>query len=112
MAERLVDFDVQEILEKSKKILREKRRLPEDCPSEKCLSLKSIKWRDRQNILRIFARPPELPTKKEGLLYEIHDVCRNRCQILGNKNFHLMIKQNTPTGDIVSITTELSSGHY
>ncbi len=106
MAEKLINFDPKTVLEQSKEILRGKGQLPSDCPKEDCLSLDSIKWDGRSVRVILYAQPPQLPTEKEWLKYEIHPVCDKSCGIHGNDCRAFEITQDLNSGKILSAEGE------
>jgi hypothetical protein len=96
MTESLIQYDPEEVLKTSRKILIERGLVPSNCPSIECLGFdKAVLW-DNTIEVRLNAKPPQLPTDKEGLLYEIYPICR-QCEIFGNPNRYLEVRQDLQT---------------
>ena len=100
MADILVRYDPDEVLQGAKKILKANGELPTDCPKESCLSLGRMNLTEGQTTIVLNANPPQLPTNEKFLLYEIHPICKGQCRIEGNPNRCFVVGQDSVTGRV------------
>jgi hypothetical protein len=103
MSEKLVPFNAKDLLDKCARLIMEESLLPSDCPNPYCISLAKIdiepQW---ATTIRIDTNPPQLPTEKEGLRFEIDPICKNKCRIFGNANRCFVVRQNNITNEITA----------
>jgi len=99
----MIKIDFDEILKYSKTYLENGGIFPRNCPKPDCLSIGSVRIDPRSNrtTISIDASPPQLPTTREGRLYERHPICDENCGILGNLNRQFFVRGDNTTGEII-----------
>jgi len=106
---QFIELSEIKVLRESRNLLTNKGLVPRNCPKPSCLHIRKIVLVDGETRIAIDANPPQLPTDKEWLRYEIHETCKDKCGIQGNPNIGLFIKQDQKTGDIKKVVADWKS---